>query len=79
MLINSKTRYTSRLPFIPVDTQNRARHIICLIIHVREYDSRRAKQQGPIRTLTAALKRSIKTVTGCIFYHTNKNITNEKN
>jgi len=40
--------------------------------------SRRAGQQGPIWTLTAALKRSIKTVTGCIFYHTNKNITNEK-
>ena len=40
---------------------------------------RRAGQQGPIRTLTAALKRSIKTVAGCIFYHTNKNITNEKN
>ena len=40
---------------------------------------RRAGQQGPIRTLTAALKRSIKTVTGCIFYHTSKNITNEKN
>ena len=41
---------------------------------------RRAGQQGPIRTLTAALKRSIKkTVTGCIYYHTNKIITNEKN
>ena len=39
---------------------------------------RRAGQQGPIRTLTAALKRSIKTVTGCIYYHTNKIITNEK-
>jgi len=46
---------------------------------MREYDSIRAEQQGPITTLTAALKRSIKTVTGCIFYHTNKNITNEKN
>jgi len=34
---------------------------------------------GPIRILTAALKRSIKTVTGYIFYHTNRNITNEKN
>ena len=58
-------------------------HFICRIIqqyaHLREYDSRRAGQQGPIRTLTAALKRSIKTVTACIFYHTNKNITNEKN
>ena len=58
-------------------------HFICPIIqqyaHLREYDSRRAGQQGPIRTLPAALKRSIKTVTGCIFYHTNKNITNEKN
>ena len=58
-------------------------HFICPIIqqyaHLHEYDSRRAGQQGPIRTLTAALKRSIKTVTGCIFYHTNKNITNEKN
>ena len=40
---------------------------------------RRAGQQGPIRTLTAALKRSIKTVTGCIYYHTNKIITNKKN
>jgi len=51
---------------------------ICPIIqqyaHLREYDSRRAGQQGLIRTLTAALKRSIKTVIGCIFYHTNKNI-----
>jgi len=57
-------------------------YFICPIIqqyaHLREYDSRRAGQQGPIRTLTAALKRSIKTVTGCIFYHTNENITNEK-
>ena len=47
-------------------------HFICPIIqqyaaHLHEYDSRRAGQQGPIRTLTAALKRSIKTVTGCIF------------
>jgi len=40
---------------------------------------RRAGRQGPIRTLTVALKRSIKTVTGCIYYHTNKIITNEKN
>ena len=31
--------------------------------------SRRAGQQGPIWTLTAALKRSIKTVTGCIYIH----------
>ena len=30
---------------------------------------RRAGQQGPIRTLTAALKRLLKTVTGCVFYH----------
>jgi len=60
---------------------HRHRHFICPIIHqyahLHEYNSRRAGQQGPIRTLTAALKRSIKTVTGCcIFYHTNKNITN---
>jgi len=58
-------------------------HFICQIIqqyaHLREYDCRRAGQQGPIRTLTAALKTFNKTVTGCIFYHTNKNITNEKN
>ena len=58
-------------------------HFICPIIqqyvHLHEYNFRRAGQQGPIRTLTAALKRSIKTVTGCIFYHTNKNITHEKN
>jgi len=58
-------------------------HFICSIIqqyaHLRKYDSRRAGQKGPIKTLTAALKRSIKTVTGCIFYHANKNITNEKN
>jgi len=39
-----------------------------------EYEFRIAGQQGPIRTLTAALKRSIKTLTGYIFYHTNKNI-----
>jgi len=35
-------------------------HFICPITqqnaHLREYDSRRAGQQGPIRTLTAALK-----------------------
>ena len=35
-------------------------HFICPIIqqyaHFREYDSRRAREQGPIRTLTAALK-----------------------
>jgi len=35
-------------------------HFICPIIqqyaHFREYDSGRAEQQGPIRTLTAALK-----------------------
>ena len=47
-------------------------HFICPIMqqyaHLHEYDSRRAGQQGPIRTLTAALKRSIKTITGCIFY-----------
>ena len=58
-------------------------HFICPIIqqyaHLRKYDSSRAGQQGTIKTLTAALKRSIKTVTWCIFYHTNKNITNEKN
>ena len=49
-------------------------HFICPIIqqyaHLHEYNSRRVGQQGPIWTLTAALKRSIKTVTGCIFYHT---------
>ena len=48
-------------------------HFICPIIqqcvYLHEYDFRRAGQQGPIRTLTAALKRSIKTVTGYIFYH----------
>ena len=53
--------------------------IIQQYVHLRKYDSRRAGQQGPIKTLTAALKRSIKTVTGCIYYHTNKNNTNEKN
>ena len=51
-------------------------HFICPIIqqyaHLHEYDSRRAGQQGPTRTLTAALKRVIKTVTGYIFYHTGK-------
>jgi len=39
-------------------------HFICPIIqqyaHLHEYDSRRAGQQGPIRTITATLKRSIK-------------------
>ena len=58
-------------------------HFICPIIqqyaHLHEHNSRRAGHQGPIWTLTAALKRSIKTVTGCVSYHTNKNITNEKN
>ena len=46
---------------------------ICPVIqqyaHLHEYNSRRAGQQGPIWTLTAALKRSIKTVTGCIYIH----------
>ena len=49
-------------------------HFICPIIqqyvHLHEYNFRRAGQQGPIRTLTAALKHSIKTVTVYIFYHT---------
>jgi len=40
---------------------NNNHHFICPIIqqyaHLHEYDSRRAGQQGPIRTLTAALKR----------------------
>jgi len=51
-------------------------HFICPIIqqyaHLHEYDSRRAGQQGRIKTLTATLKRSIKTVNGYTFYHTNK-------
>ena len=47
-------------------------------VHLHEYDFRRAGQRGPIRTLTAALKRSTKTVTGYIFYHTNKNITHDE-
>ena len=34
--------------------------IIQQYVHLHEYDFRRAGQQGPIRTLTAALKRSIK-------------------
>ena len=41
-------------------------HFICPIIqqyaHLHEYNSRRPGQQGAIWTLTAALKRSIKTV-----------------
>jgi len=32
------------------------RNIIQQYAHLHEYDSRRARQQGPIRTLTAALK-----------------------
>ena len=58
-------------------------HFICPIIqqyaHLRKYDSSTAGQRGPMKTVTAALKRSIKTVTWCTFYHTSKNITNEKN
>jgi len=38
-------------------SKNHHHHFICPIIqqyaHLREYDSRRAGQQGPIRTLTA--------------------------
>jgi len=69
--------------FVSAETRHHHHHhFICPLIqqyaHLHEHDSRRAGQQGPIRTLTAALKRSIKTVTGCIFYHTNKNITHEK-
>jgi len=47
------------------------------VYHTR-HPSRTTRQQGPIKTLTAALKRLIKTVTECTFGHTNKNITNEK-
>ena len=36
-----------------------------------------AGQQGPTRTLTAALKR-VKTVTGYIFYHTSKILQTRK-
>ena len=58
-------------------------HFICPIIqqyaHLHEYDSRRAGQQGPIRTLTAALKRSIKKSLGTYSITEIKNITNEKN
>ena len=43
-------------------------HFICPIIqvhaHLRKYDSRRAGQQGPTKTLTAALKRVIKQLLG---------------
>ena len=56
-----------------VEHHHHHHHFICPIIqqyaHLHEYNSRIAGQQGPIRTPTAALKRSIKTVTGCIFYH----------
>ena len=48
-------------------------HFICPIIqqyaHLHRYNFSRARQQGPTRTLTAALKRVI--VTGYIFYHRN--------
>jgi len=57
-------------------------HFICPIIqqyaHLHRYNVRRAGQQGPTRTLTAALKRVIKTVTGYIFYHTSKILQTRK-
>ena len=87
--ISCKCKYSepllhiSLLQWFPMAYHHHHHHFICPIIqqyaHLHEYDSRRAGQQGPIRTLTAAQKRSIKTVTGCIFYNTNKNITNKKN
>jgi len=46
--------------FVLAVLSNHHHHLFCPIIqqyaHLREYDSRRAGQQGPIRTLTAALK-----------------------
>ena len=60
---------TSRSPCLKHDDH----HFICPIIqhyaHLHKYNSRRAGQQDPIKTLTAALKRSIKTVTGCTIIH----------
>jgi len=49
--------------------------IIITILFAQQYNSsnfRRAGQQRPTRTPTAALKRVMKTVTGYIFYHTSK-------
>ena len=42
-----------------------------------QYNFRRAGQQGPTRTLVAALKRLIK-VTGYVFYHTSKTLQTKK-
>jgi len=48
------------------------RHFICPIIqryaHLHRYNFRRAGQQGPTRTLTAALKRVIKQLLGKLTY-----------
>ena len=58
-------------------------HFICPIIqqfaHLHDYNFRRAGQQGPIRTLTAALKTFNKNSYLVHILYTNKNITNEKN
>jgi len=51
--------------------------IIQQYAHLRWYNFRRAGQQGPTRTLAAALKRVIK-LTGYIFYHTNKILQRRK-
>jgi len=49
-------------------TRYHRHHFICPIIqqyaHLRRYNFRRAGQQGPTRTLTAALKRVIKQLLG---------------
>ena len=59
---------------------HRHHHFICPIIqqyaHLHRYNSRRAGQQGPTRTLTAAVKRVIKQL--LLLYHTSKILQTRK-
>ena len=71
-------------PNTPPPRTNRHHHFICLIIrqyaHLHRYYFRRAGQQGPTRTPTAALKRALKQLlgSGYIFYHTSKILQTRK-
>ena len=71
-------------PNTPPPRTNRHHHFICLIMqqyaHLHRYYFRRAGQQGPTRTPTAALKRAIKQLlgSGYIFYHTSKILQTRK-
>ena len=67
-LRNDSTRPTGELWRRAVDRGHHHHHFICLIIqqyaHLHRYNFKTAGQQGPTRTLTAALKHVIKQLLG---------------